>query len=135
MNSVPDRAEIAKALTRIAREVLEDEDQTIDPALSLVREYGMDSLDLLDFTFSIEEVYDIRIGTDELRGRAKGELTEEEMVDDNGCISRKALAIMQAQIPEIPADQFVYGLRQEDIPSLLNINVFVRLVHDKLGKD
>ena len=40
MNSMPDRAEIAKALTRIAREVMEDEDilQRFRQAREAIRE-------------------------------------------------------------------------------------------------
>ena len=135
MPPLPAEDDVRRRLIALAREIIEDETIAIDATLSLVREYGMDSLDLLDFSFNIEEVFGIRIGADELRGRAKGMMREEDMIDEDGCLSREALAIMQAQIPEIPPEMFVYGLRQEDIPGLLNINVFVRMVREKLRKD
>jgi len=135
MSMLPDANEIRRKLIALALEIIEGQTPAIDPALSLVRTYGMDSLDLLDFSFNIEELFGIRIGTDELRGRAKGMLQEEDMIDEEGCLSHEALEIMKVQIPEIPSEQFVYGLRQEDIPGLLNINVFVRMVQEKLRKE
>ncbi len=126
-----DKATIEKELIRLVKKVLEDDAIEIDPARSLVFDYGLDSLDLLDFAFNIEERFDVKIGANELRGRAKEEMTEDVLFDEDGNLSSKALEALKNNIPEIPADKFVRGLRQEDIPTLLNINVFTRLVYEK----
>ncbi len=131
MNGEIGKKTIEEELIRLVKIVLEDDAMEIDPERSLMSDYGLDSLDLLDFTFNIEERYGVTIGANELRGRAKDELTEDEMFDEDGNISSKALEILQRTIPEIPSDKFVRGLRQEDIPTLLNIKVFTRLVYEK----
>ncbi len=131
MSGEIDRETIEEELIRLVKVVMEDEAMEIDPDRSLMSDYGLDSLDLLDFTFNIEERYGVAIGANELRGRARDELTDDEMFDEDGAISPRALEILKRSIPEIPPDKFVYGLRQEDIPTLLNIHVFTRLVYEK----
>lgn len=110
---------------------MEDETIDIDPEKSLMLDYGLDSLDLLDFSFNIEEIFEVKIGANELRGRAKGTMPEEDMFDEDGYISQKALTALKDNIPEVDPGKLSQGLRQEDIPKLLNIKVFTRIVFDK----
>ncbi len=131
MSNTYDKKTIEKKLIKLIKIILEDETIDIDPEKSLVLDYGLDSLDLLDFSFSIEEIFGVRIGANELRGRAKGTMSEDEMFDENGNISQKALKALRNNIPEVDPDKLYYGLRQEDIPKLLNIKVFTRIVFDK----
>lgn len=134
MNKEFDKQAIEKKLINIIREILQNDTAEIDPEKSLMMDYGLDSLDLLDFSFNIEEIFGVEIGPDELRGKANAKISKEEMVDENGNISLKALAELKKNIPEIPAEEIEYGLRPEDIPSLLNIRVFARIVIEKLNE-
>ncbi len=127
------REEIQSRLIELIKEILEDDNIVIDPQKSLIEDYGLDSLDLLDFSFNIEEIYNVKIGKDELSGRGRSKLKKEEMLDENGCISQAALEELRTNIPEIPASRFIYGLKQGDIPRLLNIDVFTRFVYEKLA--
>jgi len=126
-----DKKNIEERLKKLIQIILEDETMDIDPEKSLILDYGLDSLDLLDFSFSIEEIFGVKIGANELRGRARGTTTEEEMFDENGYISQKALKALRDNIPEVDPGKLSHGLRQEDIPKLLNIKVFTRIVFDK----
>jgi acyl carrier protein len=127
-----DKTAIQNRLIELIKEVMENDSIDIDPMKSLIDDYGIDSLDLLDFSFNIEEIYNVKIGKDELAGRAKHNLSKDEMIDENGCISERALEELQRCIPEIPSDKIVRGLKQSDIPRLLNIAVFTRIVYNKL---
>jgi acyl carrier protein len=127
-----DKTAIQNRLIELIKEVMENDSIDIDPMKSLIDDYGIDSLDLLDFSFNIEEIYNVKIGKDELAGRAKHNLSKDEMIDENGCIGERALEELQRRIPEIPRDKIVRGLKQSDIPRLLNIAVFTRIVYNKL---
>lgn len=132
MNKLIDKAAIEKQLIALVKEIMDDPKISIDPSLSLIEDYGLDSLDLLDLSFNIEEIYNVKIGKNELAGRAEHTMSKEEMFDENGCISKIALEEMKRNIPEIPAGKIVYGIKQADIPRLLNVSVFTRIIHDKL---
>lgn len=132
MKDQADKTAIQNRLIELIKEVMENDSIDIDPMKSLIDDYGIDSLDLLDFSFNIEEIYNVKIGKDELAGRAKHNLSKDEMIDENGCISERALEELQRCIPEIPSDKIVRGLKQSDIPRLLNIAVFTRIVYNKL---
>lgn len=132
MKDQADKTAIQNRLIELIKEVMENDSIDIDPMKSLIDDYGIDSLDLLDFSFNIEEIYNVKIGKDELAGRAKHNLSKDEMIDENGCISERALEELQRRIPEIPRDKIVRGLKQSDIPRLLNIAVFTRIVYNKL---
>lgn len=131
MNYTPDKKTIEERLKKLIQIILEDETIDIDPEKSLMLDYGLDSLDLLDFSFNIEEIFEVKIGANELRGRAKGTMPEEDMFDEDGYISQKALTALKDNIPEVDPGKLSQGLRQEDIPKLLNIKVFTRIVFDK----
>ncbi len=90
-------------------------------------------MDLLDFTFNIEEIFGVTIGSSELRGKAKEKFKDEDIIDEEGNICEFALEELRKNIPEIPENKIKYGLRQEDIPKLLNVDVFVRIVYEKLN--
>ncbi|MCK5683101.1 hypothetical protein KAJ27_03235, partial [bacterium] len=81
-----------------------------------------------------EEEFGTKIGGNELSANTSNTLKEDDMTDENGNISNLALAELKKNIPEIPPEKIKYGLRQNDIPRLLNIDVFTRLVFDKLNK-
>jgi acyl carrier protein len=119
-------------LIRLVRDIARNNQTTIETQKSLFFEYGFDSLDLLDFTFNIEEIFGVKIGSSELRGKAKETMKEDDFFDDQGNISPLALEELKRNIPEIPPEKIAYGLRPEDIPKLLNIDLFIRLVWEKL---
>lgn len=129
MNPKPDKQSIEAELIRIIQSILEDDTIAIDPEKSLMRVYGLDSLDLLDFAFNIEERYGVKIGATELKGRTR--MPADEMFDEDGNISLRAIEELKRNIPEIPAEEIAYGLRPEDIPTLLNIRVFTRIVYER----
>lgn len=129
-----DKTEIQNRLIELVKEILEDDKIKIDPDKSLIEDYGLDSLDLLDFSFNIEEIFDVKIGKDELSGRGKTKMTKEDMLDEDGCISEAALEELKKSIPEISSAKIVKGIKPGDIPRLLNVAVFTRLIFEKLAE-
>jgi acyl carrier protein len=129
-----DRNEIKDSISTIVREILQlSSADEFDTSKSLIDGFGLDSLDLLDLAFHIEERFGVKIGANELSGKAKSELREEDMIDDNGYLTEAALSEIRANIPEIPHEKTTGKLRKGDIPRLLNVDVFARLVEEKLA--
>jgi len=129
-----DKPAIEKELIKLIQNILNDDSINIDPSKSLINDYGLDSLDLLDFSFNIEEIFGVKIGANELKVRMKAKKREFEIYDEDGNLSLRALEELRKNIPEIPPENFSYGLRPEDIPYLLNIKIFTRIVYEKLEK-
>lgn len=128
-----DKQHIKMTLENIVKDILEeDESFPIDSSKSLIDNYNLDSLDLLDLAFNIEAEFGVKIGANELSGNSRTTLSEDEMIDENGYITECALEELRRNIPEIPPENIRYGLRQNEIPRLLNIDVFTRIVQDKL---
>ena len=65
--------------------------------------------------------------------RAKGKYKQVELVDEKGFLTELSLTELKNSIPEIPAEKLIHGLRENDIPKLLTIGVFVRLIEEKLA--
>lgn len=128
LNEIKDK--LVEIFCRILAE--DSENISIDTSRSLVEDYELDSLDLLDFAFNIEMEYDVKIGPNELSLRARGKISEDQMLDEDGYLTQAALDEFKTSVPEIPEEMFRHGLRMGDVPRLLNIDVFARLVHEKL---
>ena len=127
------KEEIQKDLVEIIEEILGESKPESNENTLLIEELGFDSLDLLDMTFHIEEKFGVKIGSNELSGRAKGKYKQSELVDEKGFLTELSLTELKNSIPEIPSEKLVHGLRENDIPKLLTIGVFVRLIEEKLA--
>lgn len=123
---------IQEELVGIIKEVLEDEDIEINPNDSLIRDLGMDSLDLLDLTFGIESKFRVSIGPKEISGSLADKYDEDEMIDEQGYLTELAVDELRKALPEVPVEKIKLPLRPNDIPYFLTVRIFARLVTDKL---
>jgi acyl carrier protein len=99
---------------------------------NLVDDLGAESIDLLDLSFLIEEEFGITIEANEFEKEARSRLPGGEYERD-GYLTDEALRELQAALPEVPPDRFVQGLRKVEVPSLLNVAVFVHLIQRKIA--
>lgn len=98
----------------------------------LVSELGAESIDLLDLSFRIEETFKVTIETNEIEQEARQRLAGRPY-EEKGCLTEEALVEIRKAIPEIDARKLVKGLRKTDLPSLLTVSFFVRLIRRKLN--
>jgi acyl carrier protein len=98
----------------------------------LVSDLGAESLDLLDLTFRIEERFSITIEANEIEREARKRLPHGVYAND-GKLTEEALAEIRRSLPELDASKLVTGLRKADLPSLLTVSFFVRLIARKLA--
>lgn len=98
----------------------------------LVRDLGAESIDLLDLSFRIEERFKVTIEANEIEREARQRLPGGTYEKD-GYLTEEALAEIRAAVPELDPARLVKGLRKADLPSLLNVAFFVRLIARKLA--
>lgn len=126
------QAEIFEELKPLLVEVLGVASEKIHMASILVSDLGAESIDLLDLSFRIEESFKVTIEANEVEREAARRLPE-GIYGENGCFTEAALAELRQALPELDQRRLVPGLKKMDLPSLLTVAFFVRLIARKLA--
>ena len=124
--------EIFDQLKPLLVEVLGVTPERINMGSVLVADLGAESIDLLDLSFRIEEHFQVTIEANEIEREAKKRLPN-GVYEKDGFLTADALVEIRRAAPELPADKIVQGLRKTDLPALLTVAFFVRLVARKLS--
>ena len=125
--------DVFEKLVPLIREVTGVRKDQIAMESGLMRDLGAESIDLLDFTFLIEEVFGITIEADEFEQQARQRIPG-GLYEKDGCLTEDALEELKNALPEVPAGHFKLGLKKIELPSVLNVAVFVHLIQRKLIK-
>jgi len=125
--------EIFERLRPLLVEVLGVPMEKIHPESVLVADLGAESIDLLDLSFRIEETFSVTIEGNEIEREASKRLPA-GVYEKDGRLTDEALAEIGRSLPELDAGKLVKGLRKMDLPSLLTVQFFVRLIVRKLAE-
>ena len=98
----------------------------------LVTDLGAESLDLLDLSFLIEEAFGITIEPNELEQQAKARRPGVAYEQD-GYLTVEALEDLRQELPDVSPERLAPGLRRADLPSLLPVSSFVRIIERKVA--
>ncbi|HEX2865568.1 MAG TPA: acyl carrier protein [Ignavibacteriales bacterium] len=98
---------------------------------SVIDDLGADSLDLLDLVFRIEKAFNITISRGEIEAQARETLPAEEFEKD-GFLTDKAKEALRQALPEVEEHRFDGSLRKNDIPRLLTVKTFYRIIKSKM---
>lgn len=128
---MPTDAEILERLRPLLVEVLAVAPERIQPGSTLVGDLGAESIDLLDLSFRIEEAFGVTIEANELEREARRRAPGVEY-ESGGLLTDAALDQIRAAAPELDSNRLVKGLRRSDLPALLTVEFFVRLIARKL---
>ncbi|MGE5621200.1 MAG: acyl carrier protein [archaeon] len=125
-------AEIIDSLKKCIAETIGIKAETITSLdASVIDDLGADSLDLLDLVFRIEKTFGITISRGEIESQARETLPEEEFEKD-GFLTDKAKDALKHALPEVDEARFEGSLRKNDIPRLLTVNTFFRIIKNKM---
>jgi len=124
--------EIFKKLVPLVREVTGCREEQVTMQSGLMQDLGAESVDLLDFSFLIEETFGITIEADEFEQQARRQIST-GVYEVNGRLTDEALEVLKKALPEVPAEHFKPGLKKIEIPGILNVAVFVHLIQSKLS--
>ncbi len=125
--------EIFERLIPLIREVTGVRENQIKMESGLMQDLGAESVDLLDFSFLIEETFGITIEADEFEQKTSKRLNSDEY-EKNGVLTNEALEELRKALPEVPAEYFKAGLKKIEVPGVLNVAVFVHLIQRKLAE-
>ena len=124
---------IFEKLVPLIREVTGVRADQIQMSSGLMQDLGAESVDLLDFSFLIEETFGITLEPDEFEQRASLSL-KGTPYEANGILTDQALAELRKSLPEIAPELLQPGLKKIELPSILNVAVFVHLIQRKLAE-
>ncbi len=117
------REVIARSISRPVSEIL--------PAACLMRDLHVESIDLLDIVFSLEQEFGIEITRGALEAAARGDMTEDEFAP-GGRMSPAGLARLRSLLPEV-SGRIEEGLRPREVMSMFTSITFARIVAGSLA--
>ena len=128
----PSEKTIFEKLLPLVREITGARAEAVAMESNLMRDLGAESIDLLDLSFLIEETFDITLEPDEFEARAKESLGE-AAYEKEGYLTPEGLAELRVALPEVEPALLTGELRKIEVPSVLNVAVFVHLIQRKLS--
>lgn len=128
---IPTESEILERLRPLLAEVLGRAPEYIRLEHRLMRDLGAESIDLLDLSFRIEETFGVTIETNEVE-REAGRRVPQGAYEQDGVLTSEALTTLAEVLPEVDPAQIRPGLRRSEVPGLLTVGFFVRLIRRKL---
>jgi len=102
-----------------------EEDEVV-PDARLIEDLGAESLDFLDIVFRLERSFDIKIPRGGIEAEARDDM--EGVYEVDGVLTADGLAKLAEVMPEVPAEEFVEGLRVSEIPELFRVTTFYNIV-------
>ena len=102
---------------------LEDDEVEMDG--KLIEDLGAESLDFLDIVYRLERAFDIKIPRGGIEGTAQEEAGQYEV---DGILTDAGLAALRQLMPEVPAAEFVDGMRVTEVPEVFRVATFYNLV-------
>jgi acyl carrier protein len=123
--------EVFQKLVPLIREITGAREDQIKMDSGLTQNLGAESIDLLDLSFLIEETFGVTLEVDEFEQQA-GERIPDGVYEKDGYLTNEALEELKKALPEVPAEYLRPGLKKVELPSVLNVAVFVHLIQRKL---
>lgn len=124
--------QVLQKLLPLIREVTGVEIDQIHWDSVLMSDLGAESLDLLDLSFLIEEEFGILLESDAIERQARLRMNGLPYEHD-GVLTEAALVELRQALPELDGPRLTHPFRKAEIPSLLTVGVFVRLIQRKLN--
>ena len=98
---------------------------------TLIGDLSIDSIDMIDLIYQIEDEFSIEIKIGELEKSARAHLGEKAFAVDN-VITSDGLLVLQDLMPEVSKDKFTPGIMVHQIPYLFSVRSLCGLVDRKL---
>ncbi len=97
---------------------------------TLVGDLKIDSIDMIDLIYQIEDEFSIEIKLGEMEKNARLQLVDKPFAVEN-IITSEGLVLLQKMMPEIASTNFKDGMMVQQIPYLFTVESMCRLVQQK----
>ena len=121
------RDEILAGVRECLGRVKETDPASIREDSRVIGDLGLDSLDLLDLIFQLEQQFKIRIKPGEIERRARACLGDEPM-EHEGVYTLAGLRQLREALPEVPPEELAEGLTTAGLVQRFRVVTFVNLV-------
>ncbi|MBI5534888.1 MAG: acyl carrier protein [Deltaproteobacteria bacterium] len=121
------REEVLRGVAECLAAILEIDVETIKEQDRIIYDLKLDSLDLLDVIFQLEQKFKIKISPRSIERRAKEQLGDKPF-EVGGIYTAEGLAELRKAMPEVPPEELAEGLRTSDLPKRFRVGTFVNLV-------
>ncbi len=118
---------VSEKVQKIIAEALYVDETEVKADASLMGDLGAESIDFLDILFRLEKEFAVKIPKGEIEKNARGNLSDDEF-SINGVIQPRGLEQLKVSLPEADLHEIREGLRLRDIPSLLKVATFEKMV-------
>ena len=119
--------EVWEKVHQVFQDALELEEDEVLFDSKVIEELDAESIDFLDIAFQLEKAFGIKIPRGGIEKAAR-EGSDDEGLNGDGTLTPEALVALQKAMPEVPADEFVTGLKPTDVPNLFRVGTFYNLV-------
>jgi len=127
-----DRSQIDSTVTRLVAEIFEQEVENIREDMSLLDELDAESLDFIDLTYRLEEVFDIEVPQDEVY-RGSLDLEGKGFVVD-GQVNAEGMSLIRDQMPGFDLSRFPGEvIRASDLPRLVTVRTVCGYITQRLS--
>ena len=97
---------------------------------TLIDDLKLDSIDLIDLLYQIEDAFKVQIKMGELEAKARLLLGARPFAVDN-IITPEGIEILKQLIPDAPVQKFTAGLMVQQIPYLFTVSSLCNLIEEK----
>ena len=127
------RDDILKAVKEAIVESIDVEMNEISETSTLIGDLDAESLDIIDLLFKTGKQLGKKVSMKELQSTIRGEISEEEFIDESGAVSEKGVKHLRHLFGE-RVDDFPQGLTSKDMLKLLDVNYIVTVFEERLGE-
>jgi acyl carrier protein len=100
---------------------------------TLFDELGIDSIDMVDILYMLENEYNISLKISDVERESRAEMGDEPFEID-GVITERGLSILKKRMPEIDPARLTSGINIYDIAKLISVHSLVNMVLHQLEK-
>lgn len=129
----PSRAEIHEAVRSSVAESLALDPDKIRMNSRLVEQLGADSLDFLDFIFSLEKKFGIKLSREGLEQLLRADFLEDDLTDED-YLSASAIERLGDWMPELKTAQDSSKITPRELYSYVTLESLAILVERRLGE-
>lgn len=108
---------------------LEPDDVTMNK--TLIEDLGIDSIDLMDIIYDLEQKFKVQIEIGNFEKLAQDKMQDKEL-HEGGIITKDGLEVLKNLMPEVPKEKFSEGLTIYKIPYLFTVHSLCNLVKNKI---
>ncbi|MBU3759132.1 MAG: acyl carrier protein [Candidatus Omnitrophica bacterium] len=106
--------------------------EDIQPASSLTRDLGAESIDFIDIIFRLEKAFEIKIPSGDL---FPGNILNDERLVQNGIVTPAGLEEIKLKMPYLDVKTFSQDPKISRLAEFFTVQMVIHYIEDRLARD